>query len=73
MNKSMENWWNDTDRGKTNTLEENPVSLSLRPPEESWWNDIDRGKTNTLGENPVALSLRPPEILTCIGPGSNPV
>jgi hypothetical protein len=44
MNKSMENWWNDIDRGKTNTLEENPVSLSLRLPEENRWNDIDSGK-----------------------------
>jgi hypothetical protein len=44
MNKSMENWWNDTDWGKTNTLEENPVSLLLRPPEENRWNDTDREK-----------------------------
>jgi len=29
----MEDWWNDTDRGKTKELDEKPVPVSLCPPQ----------------------------------------
>jgi len=34
--KSEEQWWNDTDRGKTEGLVETPVSVPIRPPQVSY-------------------------------------
>lgn len=33
MKMSVENWWNDTDKGKPETLEEKLVPVPLCPPQ----------------------------------------
>ena len=50
---SMEQWWNDTDRGKRKYWEKNIIVwvvdgwMSV----EQWWNDTDRGKLKYWEKN----------------------
>ena len=50
----MEQWWNDTDRGKLKYWEINIIQRGWWKDGwvgvEQWWNDTDRGKTEVLGE-----------------------
>jgi len=42
----MEQWWNDTDRGKLKYWEKNIIQhgWEMNMGMEQWWNDTDRGK-----------------------------
>jgi len=50
---SMEQWWNDTHRGKNEVLGEKHYKVWVVDgfmSMEQWWNDTERGKTEVLGE-----------------------
>ena len=51
---SIEQWWNDTDRGKSEVLGEKHYRASVVDgwmSMEQWWNDTDRGKLKYWEKN----------------------